>query len=233
MTRVPGTTWSALGLCVGGVLALAVTGSPEGEVKMTNFSPTQLARGHVTEVGALIDEKAVLQSAEATPADGVSVGEIKVLDDKRSDGMKRWSLVFTVDKQAEPGKRSVVLVTSGGRTAPQEVEIPPHVPEIGRFSVTKVQRKPLLVELSVSVSDAGNDLGDSPGLFYVLRCGGSFMGSIAKAKAVRVGPGRSQVTVSIDQPDQAVLEPVVCDLEVTLSDEKGYDGRLQTTVDFK
>jgi len=222
-----------LGLCVGGVLALAATGSPEGEVKMTLFRPEQLARGHVNEVHALIDEKAVLQSAEVTPAEGVSVSGIRVLDDKRSDGVKRWSLVFTVDKQAVPGKRSVVLITSEGRTAPQKVEIPPHVPEIGRVLVSKARMKPLLVELSLSVSDAGNDLGESPGLFYALQCGGSFIGGIGHAKAVPTGPRTSRVTVSIDQPGSTVLEPSVCDLEITLSDAKGYDGTLKTQVAFK
>jgi hypothetical protein len=51
---------SVLGLWVGGVLAVTAAGSPEGEVKMTNFSPGQIARGRATEVRALIDEKAVL-----------------------------------------------------------------------------------------------------------------------------------------------------------------------------
>jgi hypothetical protein len=137
--------------------------------------------------------------------------------------VKRWSLVFTVDKQAVPGKRSVVLVTSEGRTAPQEVEIPPHVPEIGRVLVSKARMKPLLVELSLSVSDAGNDLGESPELFYALQCGGSFSAGIGHAKAVSTGPRTSRVTVSIDQPGSTVLEPSVCDL----------DGTLKTQVAFK
>ncbi len=168
-----------------------------------------------------------------TPADGVSVSGIKVLDDKRSDGVKRWVLLFTVEKLAVPGKRSVVLVTSEGRTAPQEVEIPPHVPEIGRVLASKAQMKPLLVKLQLSVSDAANDLGESPGLFTMLRCGANVIGGIGHAKAVPMGPRTSRVTFSIDQPNQEVLEPVVCDLEVTLSDTKGYDGTLKTQVEFK
>jgi hypothetical protein len=209
----------------------AATG--KGEVKMTLFHPEQLTRGHVNEVHALIDEKAVLQSAEVTPPEGVSVSGIRVLNDKRSDGVKRWSLVFTVDKQAVPGKRSVVLVTSEGRTAPQEVEIPSHVPEIGRVVVSKARMKPLLVELSLSVSDAGNDLGESPSLFYTLRCGRNVVGGTDHAKAVHVGPRTSRVTVLIDQPGSTVLEPSVCDLEITLSDAKGYNGTLKTQVEFK
>ena len=222
-----------LGLCAGGILLLAATASPEGEVKITLFRPSQLARGHVTEVHALIDEKAVLQSAEVTPGEGVSVDGIRDLNDRRSDGVKKWALAFTVDKQAVPGKRSVVLVTSEGRTAPQEVQIPPHVPEIGRVLVSKAQMKPLLVDLSLSVSDAGNDLGKSPGLFYSLQCGGSVVGGIGNGKAVATGPRTSRVAFTIDQPGSAVRESSVCDLEITLTDAKGYDGTVKTQVAFK
>jgi len=43
----------------------------------------------------------------------------------------------------------------------------------------------------------------------------------------------SRATVSIDQPGSTVLEPSVCDLEITLSDAKGYDNTLKTQVAFK
>jgi hypothetical protein len=223
-----------LGIWIGCALTLAAAQSPKGEVRMDLFTPEQLARGHANEVTVRIEKKALLQAAEVTPGDGISVSEIKVLDEKATDGTKRWSLVFTVDERAEPGKRSVVLVTSEGRTAARTVEIPPHVPELSGFSVSKTQRKPLLVDYSLSVFDVEDDLGDSPSLTYTLRCGGSILIGIGGgAKAVSTGPRTKRIEMSISQPGSEVLKPTICDLKVEISDTKGYTGRLKTTVEFK
>jgi hypothetical protein len=205
-----------------------------GAAKIDLFTPNQLPRGEATEVRIRIDQKATVERADVTPPQGVAVSDIKALDQKGQQGMKRWALTFTVDKDAAPGKRSVVVVTSQGETAPQEIEIPQHVPRLSDLKVTKAQRDPMELQFTVRVSDPEKDFGPGAEMQSTLICGGSIIGSIGSAQdVVAAGEGVSLVTLSLSQAGQRVLRPVVCDLELKLSDENKNTGRLKTQVEFK
>lgn len=212
-------------------LALLFAAEP---AKIDLFLPSQLPRGEATDVRIRVDQKAIVQGAEVTPPDGVAVSGIKALDQKGHQGMKRWALTFTVAGDAAPGKRSVVILTSKGATAPQEIDVPAHVPRLSDFTVTKTARDPLTLEFTVRVTDPEKDFGPGADMHYMLGCGGSFIASMGTVQdVVSQGDGVSLVTISASQAGQRVLQPVVCDFDLELSDAKKNTGRLKTKVEFK
>jgi len=195
-------------------------------VELRYFSPKQLIRGQQTSVTVRVPKKAIVTGAEVSPPEGVTVVNVKPLDQQPTDGMKRWTVTFEVDGAAAPGERFVALNTSLGATAAQEVLLPPHVPILSDFKVLRAEREPLGIDFSVVVTDAEGDLGDKPSIKISLWCGGYGLMSTAWPTVSPEG----LMQVSVGDPVTNVKEGAVCDLELTVPDEKGYEGRLATPV---
>jgi hypothetical protein len=196
----------------------------------------QTARGTITEVVVGVDPKATVQSAEVIPSEGVSIAEIKALeqtDGDRSSQRRRWALKFSVTKEAQPGKRSVVLITSSGRSAPQPFEIPPHVPMLSDFTILPSESSPARLVFTISVFDEEADLGEVRRIRGSFTCGERFIFvATSPDKVVQKDPKNTLVYVTLDVSGAGV-KGNVCELELTLTDKNDYEGRLKTTVELK
>ena len=208
----------------------------DGEVKITLFSPEQAARDESTEVIVAIDPKVTIQSVEISPPEGVSVSTIKALELTSGDKemkRKRWSLEFSVDKRAHPGKRSVVLLTSHGRSEPKIIDIPPHVPKLSDFRVISIELRPVKVQFTVSVFDESDDFDPSSSIIYNMSCGGSFFVGFLYAEKVNKKDARNSILhVTISDLNTSVKQST-CDFEIRVKDTKGYTGRLKSILEFK
>jgi len=193
------------------------------------FSPEQLTRGQSTEVTVRLPGDAEVTGAEVRPPEGVTVASIAALDQEADQGKRRWLIVIDVDEAATPGEREVVLTTSLGPTTARKVVLPPHVPVLSDFKLLSATMRPLKVEFSFILTDAEGDLGSSPSLLSRMRCGDRITGTIGD---VTPGPG-GLVQASMGDPNGYLTEETTCELELTVWDEKAYEGRLVTDVRFE
>lgn len=224
--------WIGIGFC-GLMLVLCITlrvGAQEaGSARISFFHPAQLPRGQTTRV-TVDGNFDSIQAVEITPAEGVSVQKIE--PDAEYQGQKRWHIEFLVAKDAEPGERSVVIVTPQGPSQPKKVVLPPHVPVLSNFKALTVERTPITIVFSITIFDAEDDF-DSLMFFNSLKCGGSVAigySLVGDMKKLAHGKYALQATFS-HQKSEAL--PGTCQFYLALDDKNHYEGRLTVPVEFK
>ena len=177
---------------------LLASGTRLAQGKKKEFSleylfPQDVARGRETEIQVVgrSDELASIESVQITPPDGVSVKEIKEaqpMDDERAGGKKRWSLVLSVEKEAQLGKRTLAVVTPGAQSKPKTIEIVSHAPRISDLKVIAAEQKGARLEFSFTMIDEAGDAGSKPRIVVNLGRETGFLGGgiriIARVKKV-------------------------------------------------
>jgi hypothetical protein len=147
------------------------------ENEITVFvKPTQISRGETKEIyfeGKKLDE---ITSVEITPPEGISIKEIKEIilpekekEEEEEEKQKKWSILLSVDEDAELTERSVVLVTPNGRTKPITIEIIVDPPIISDLKILSSYSSG--VEFTVNVFDEAGDLAPDALIYATVTCG--------------------------------------------------------------
>src|SRR5215213_8089424 len=100
--------------------------------------PNQLVRGQSNVVHIAIPSRETFAGAEVSPPAGVTV--TAVANNKKpelSQNVAWWDVTINVARDAAPGPRTLVLLTSTGRSTPATVVIPAHVPAISDLRVVQ------------------------------------------------------------------------------------------------
>ena len=148
-----------------------VSGAQQRPVMFESVFSAQVPRGQSTVLHvAFPGRDAIVQTAEFSPASGVTVSGVKRAVD--SQGIAWWEVTVDVAKDAAPGPRTLVLVMPMGRTLPVTVTVPTHVPIISDLRIVSAQSNQPTVELQFAVVDESADLGDLPYVWFTIGCGG-------------------------------------------------------------
>jgi len=207
------------------ILAALGSGARVAEAQQTpaiEFAfPNQLVRGQTSVIHIAVPSREMFQGAEISPAAGVTVGT--VANSKKSElsqNVAWWDVTVTVARDAAPGSRSLVLLTTAGRSTPTSVTIPDHVPAISDLRV--VSATPSAVDVQFAATDEKADLGDLPYVWFTIACGGGEP-SVGVVKGKPMG---GTVRASIPRPAAAP-----CDLDLRASDAQRIDSNsLKTRI---
>src|SRR5215831_317049 len=121
---------------VGSAFAQGAPARVPPPISIENLFPEQLARGHETAVSVAIQSREMFRGAEVSPAAGVTVTRVETIKPaENSQGVAWWRVTIQVANDAEPGARTLALLTANGRTNPASITIPTHVPAIADLSV--------------------------------------------------------------------------------------------------
>lgn len=171
------------------------------------------------------------------PSDGVTAGEAKALDvkpEEQSRGLKRWSVVVTVEASAAPGERKIALVTPQGRTKEETIRIASHLPQISNLKVRS--KKPVNAEVvfSVDVFDEAGDIGPQTKVSAMLFCGDAGFGTAVSGPAEKIEKKGTQKSVVHGRISEAgSVASGSCDLDVTLVDAGGVkSNKLSAQIKF-
>jgi len=196
------------------------------------FFPTQLAAGQSNVLHLGIPGRNDVTSVEISPAQGITVKDIKKGDVR--EGSLFWDVTIDVAADAMPGPRTIVAVNPMGRTAPRPITVYAHVPAISNAKVVSAAVNQPAVQLQFAMTETPNEIGDAPLVWFFLGCGGEPESGVVKGKVAN-----GMVTASIPNP-RTQLKPFApppnshCDLEFHASDSKMADSNtIKTTVDFK
>ena len=212
-----------------GCLTSTVGAAPGKAPQIEGFYPTQVLRGETTEITVRGKHFATIQSVEITPSEGVSVGEIK----EKEKG-KAWTLVMVVGQEAQPGERSVVVVTPQGRLAAQTIRIPNHIPRITEIKVLSTKRAGGAVEFEATVFDEAGDLGPNPHMVVTILCGGPvYLSGTTGDKVTAKDSTNSVVHVSVSGYGIS-LPRMACKMEAGIQDQnRNQSKQVSTPVEFK
>src|SRR5258706_7888847 len=203
-------------------------------VTIESVFPAQLPRGQSTVLNvAFPGRDLVVQTAEISPAAGITVSGIKRAAD--SQGIAWWEVTVDVAKDAAPGARSLVLVMPMRRTLPAMITVPTHVPSISDLRILSAQSNQPTVELQFAAADESADLGESPYVWFTIGCGESVVG-VVKGKVTARDTRTGVVHAAVPNPRMHGGTPATgkCDLKVRATDSSGIESNtLNTTVDFK
>lgn len=222
--------WATVGVfLLAGVPVLA----QQVQIRVEFQYPRYAARGQATVINVAVPSPDRVQSAEISPATGVTVSGIKGSGSGSEQNVGWWEVTLDVAKDAAPGDRSLVLVLPRGRTSPITISVSTHAPTIADLRIAPPQSNQSTVELQLAVADAGGDLGDSPYIWFMADCGGD---PIAGALRGKVSGGI--VRTALPNVRKAAKDgiPAVgkCDLQVRLTDSTGIESNtLKTTVEFR
>jgi hypothetical protein len=199
-----------------------------------SFFPKQLGRGVSTVVSVAVGGRQMPQTAEISPAAGVTVTGIKQAGAGQG-ALGWWEMTINVANDAAPGNRTLTLVTPAGRSNPLPITIATHAPTISALSIVAAQTNQPTVDMQFTAADSASDLGDTPNVGFILQCGvgepeqgvvrGKVTGGVVRASIpnprTRKGPGAPAVA------DR-------CDLQVRVSDSIGTESNtMKTTVEFR
>ena len=212
--------------------------APEKSPEIEAFYPSQVQRGEATEITVRGKHFDTIQSVEITPPEGISVREIK----EKQKG-KAWTVVLVAGPDAQPGERSVVLVTPQGRPAAQAIRIPDNVPQIKEITVLSTKRSGGAVEFEANVLDEAGDLGPNPYLTVVLLCRNIYVLRPGSGPVYLSGTRADKVTEK-DSKNSLVHASVSgygismpkrsCEIEVGIQDRKRNQSKdLNAPVEFK
>lgn len=182
--------------------------------------PNQLVRGQTTLVHVAIPSREMFTGAEVSPPAGVRVtGVTNFKSSELSQNVAWWDVTIEVAGDAAPGPRTLVLLTSNGRSTPATLVIPTHVPRIA--DITIPSSTPQTIDVQFSATDDSGDLGDEPYVWFTVACGGEPTVGVVRGK--RTG---SAVRASIPRPAAAA-----CNLDLRASDTQKIDSNtLKTKV---
>jgi len=229
------------------IAALAITTLPatvqpqQVDVRLAiDTAVAQVERGQRGEIKAF-GKNLVVKAVEITPAEGVVVQEVREAapapDDRRQQeqGIRVWSIVLVTEPTAQPGERSVTVITVDGRSTPQPIRVVTHVPRISELKVLRAQSDGSQVQFMLSISnEAGDvDLESVDGRAYVFCSDGAFGLSLgAPDKVVKQDSKTSTIWITNGLPGTTVRGS--CTLSVYIKDKSGIQSTtLKTAVDFK
>jgi len=192
-------------------------------IRVETFYPRHAAPGQTTVINVAIPSPETVQSAEISPAAGITVAGIKGIHSGSEQNIGWWEVTLNVAKDAAPGERALVLVLPRARTAPAMIAVPTHAPVISNLKIAVAPANPRTADLQVTVADAGGDLGESPYVWFRADCG---------SDEPVVGALRSKVSAGVVRA--ALPTPAgKCDLQVRLTDSAGIESNtLKTTMEF-
>ena len=153
-------------------------------------------------------------------------------------GALTWSeLTIDVAPEAASGDRTLVLVLLAGRTAPVTLMIPTHVPNISELGVASRQSNPPTLDVQFSAVDASADLGSSPYVWFMFRCGGELVPGVVHGNLTARDKANGIVRVNVPKPPapaNSTNAATPCDLQVRVTDMGGIESNtLRTTIDLK
>ena len=196
--------------------------------------PTQLMPGQSTSVHVALARNNPVRSIEITPSTGVTVSDLKSRD--LNQGSVWWEFTVAVAKDAAPGPRTLVAVQQNGRTAPVQLLIPDHVPNVSNLRVVSAQASQPMVDLQLTATNQGGTFGGTPKVWFLLACGPGQ----PEAGIVRGKFDNGTMRASIPNPrtlQEHAGAPATgnhCDLQLRATDTSGIDSNmLMTTFDFK
>jgi hypothetical protein len=204
----------------------------QGPPVIEGFYPQQLVPGQTTVLHMGLNGRQQMTGLEITPADGIVVKNIVTNDTRQNQGW--WDVTIEVAKDATPGSRTMVATGPMLRTAPRPVIVPAQVPTISDLKVVSAAISQSTVELQFAIAETPDAIGDAPGVFYMLHCGGEPEVGLARGTFAN-----GTVRVAIPNPrtqQRPGAEPLKnqCELEVRASDSKKADSNtLKSTVEFK
>jgi hypothetical protein len=208
-------------------------GAQPPQIRVETLYPRHAAPGRTTVINVAIPIPEPVQSAEISPATGVTVAGVKGSGSGSEQNIGWWEVSLDVAKDAAPGPRSLVLVTRRGPTVPITISIPTHGPTISDLKIAPAQSNQPAPEIVMTVTDTGGDLGDAPYVWFSADCGGEPIVGALRGK-VSGGVVRAALpnlrTVAGGGPPPAGT----CDLQVRLTDSPGIDSNtLKTTFELK
>lgn len=225
-------------LAVFSVFSSAISVSGQGAqppmIRAETMYPRHAAPGRTTVINVAIPSPDPVESAEVTPATGVTVAGVKGSGSGSEQNIGWWEVALDVAKDAAPGDRGLVLVLRGGRrTAPVTISVPTHGPTIADLRIAPQQANQPTADLQVAATDTASDLGESPYVWFMADCGGEPI----------VGALRSRMSAGVVRAALPNLrEPAVggtptttkCDVQVRITDAAGIDSNtLKTTLEFR
>ena len=204
-------------------------------VTIESVFPAQVPRGQSTVLNVAVPGAALMvQSAEISPAAGVTVSGIKRAAD--SQNIAWWEVTVDVAGDAALGNRTLILVMPmGRRTLPATITIPSHIPRISDLKIASAQSNQPTVELQFAAVDESADLGDSPYTWFTIDCGAPVVG-VVNGKTTARDTRNVVVHATVPNPRTAAGTPAAgkCDLRVRVTDSNGIESNtLNTTVDAK
>ncbi|MGQ0763049.1 MAG: hypothetical protein ACT4OT_13690 [Acidobacteriota bacterium] len=206
-------------------------------IYVDSYSERQLLRGKATEIIITARNFEAIQSVEIMPSGGVTAGEAKALDVKPEEqrrGLKRWSVLLTVEASAAPGERKIALVTPQGRTKDETIRIASHLPQISNLKV--LSKKPANAEVvfSVDVNDEAGDIGSQTKVSAMLFCAEAGFGTAVTGPAAKIekkGTQKSVVHGRISEDGSRAIG--ACDLDVSVVDDAGVkSNKLTAQIKF-
>lgn len=206
-------------------------------ISVDSVSPTQLLSGKTTEIIFTARGFEAIQAVEITPSNGVTTSEAKTLDvkqEERERGLRRWSVLVTVEGSASPGVRKIALVTPQGRTREETIRIASHLPQISNLKIRSKKPQNAEVVFSFDVIDETGDIGSESKVSAMLFCAEAGFGTVVLAPPVKMekkGTRNSVVQGRISESDSVANGS--CDLDVSFVDDSGVESnKLSTKIKF-
>ncbi len=199
----------------------------QGPISIESFYPAQLDSGGTTVLHVAVpgrDNK--IQSVEVSPPAGVTVASFNLARNSQA-GQTWWDLSFTVARDAAPGNRSIVIVSSAGRSLPMTVRIPDHVPAISDLKVLSAPPNGTTVDFQFAATDRSGDLGNAPYVWFSLGCGGDPEVGVVRGKMTN---GVVRVSVPRTPAARASAANPRCGVDVRTSDSNGIESNTLTTA---
>jgi hypothetical protein len=212
---------------------VSVLGQGAQQISVETFYPRHAGAGRTTVINVAVPRGNEVQSAEISPASGVTVARITGNAGATDQAIGWWELTLDVAKDAAPGDRSLVLVLRNARTAPVTISVPTHIPAISDLRIAP-QSNQRGLELQLSADDAAGDLGESPYVWFYADCGGGepIVGALpgkVNARIVRALFPDLRSTAPDSAPANAS-----CSLQVRLTDKTGIESNtLKTTLELR
>ena len=220
--------------CLAFVILAHVADAQQMPGVIGSIYPTQLMPGQSNVVHVALGRNNPVQAIEITPSAGITISDMKSRD--LNQGSVWWEFTVTVAKDAAPGPRTLVAVQQNGRTAPVNMLIPDHVPNISNLTIVSAQTSEPAVTLQMTVTNERGSFEPSPRVWFLLACGPGQ----PEAGIVRGQLESGRIRVSIPNPRTlaghagAPATGNRCDLQVRATDAAGVDSNtLTTTFDFK
>ena len=229
---------SAIGITVLAMLGPAwLSEAQQGQqqpVNIDNYFPKQLPRGQSAVINVAVPGRAMPASAEFSPAAGITVTGIRPAGGVQ--GAAWWEITVNVANDAAPGPRTLTLaLPMGRRTNPFSFIVANHGLTISALSVPATPVNRPTVDLQFTAADPANDLGNSPYVWFMLRCGpgepetGMVRGN-ATGGAVRASIPNPRTLSKIGLTAAANR----CDLQTRVIDSNGIESNtLNTAVEFR
>jgi len=227
-------TRSSVGITAACLVFLGAGAQP-GEaqpLRIESAFPRQLPPGQTTVIHVAISSRDLIQAAEVSPAQGVTVSRIQQRES--AQGALTWSdLTIEVARDAAPGPRTLMLVLPPptGRTAPLPLTVPTHAPNVADLRLLSASSKQATLDVQLTASDASGDLGEGPYVWFSLGCGREPLVGVVRGRVTPQSAGNSLVRASL--PGTRAPAGGTCDLQVRLTDSPGIESNtLKTTVTF-